>query len=219
MLPTLALALMLPAAPVPKVNVAVLQAAFGTIPMSDDFKGTFDGGRLTLEGLGKARPGFIDDGKLAAFRTERDAKGDFTVEVLLLTAERPTQDSPKHDARCRSGLYIRGDTETVCVGKFVRVATSDDGKRTVHDESLWLQHGGSGSHLSVWSHDEPMRVRLVKTGNNVEVYVHRGSDGWKRRTRVETTLGDEVTVGVALLPEVNQKVKASFADFKLSTGK
>jgi len=215
MLPTLALALMLPAAPVPKADQQQLRAAFGTVPESDAFSATFANGRLTLTTKGKAHRSFFDDGKLVAPRTEREVKGDFTLDVTLYPTSRPKQDGPKHDARVQSGVYVRGDTETVLFGKFVRAATSDDGKRTVHDESLWVQHDGSGSRIDGCGHDEVVRVRLVKAGPKVTGFVRNDKGEWKSAFTKKTGMADAVTVGVVLLSAVDQAVDATFADFTL----
>lgn len=216
MLPALALALLLPAAPVPKADQQKLRAAFGTVPESDDFSAAFAGGRFTLSTKGKAHRSFYDDGKLVAPRSERAVTGDFTLNATLLATSRPKQTGPKHDARVQSGVYVRGDTETVLFGKFVRAATTDDGKRAVHDESLWVQHDGSGSRIDGCAHDEVVRVRLVKAGPTVTGFVRNDKGEWKSAFAKTTRMADAVTVGVALLSEVDQAVDATFADFKLS---
>ena len=204
------------AAPVPKADQQRLRAAFGAVPESDAFAATFANGRLTLVTKGKAHRSFFDDGKLVAPRTEREVRGDFTLDATLHATSRPRQDGPKHDARVQSGLYVRGDTETVLFGKFVRVATSDDGKRTVHDESLWVQHDGSGSRIDGCPHDEVVRVRLVKAGPKVTGFVRTDKGEWKPAFTKTTRMAGEVTVGVVLLSEVDQAVVATFADFKLT---
>lgn len=215
-LPLLLLVSLAVAAPVPKADQQQLRAAFGTVPESDAFAATFASGRLTLATKGKAHRSFFDNGKLVAPRTEREVKGDFTLDVTLLTTARPKQENPKHDARVQSGVYVRSGTETVRFGKFVRVATSDDGKKTIHDESLWVEHDGSGSRIDGCAHDEVVRVRLVKAGPTVTGFVRTDKGEWKPAFTKTTRMADEVTVGVVLLSEVDRAVDATFADFTLS---
>lgn len=215
MLPALAVMLFVPGAPVPKQNFAALQAAFGTVPESDDFNAKFTQGRLTLVSKGKAFRSFYDDGRLVAPRTERNLSGDFTVEVTLHATSRPKQTVPKQDARVQSGLYIRCETEVVRVGRFVRVATSDDGKKTIHDESLWVEYNGAGSRIVECAHDDRVEVRMVKTAEKIQGFVRRDSGEWSHSFTRATRMGADVTVGVALLPEVDQEASATFEDFKV----
>lgn len=218
--PTLALLLVavaLPlavAAPVPKVPDAELRKAFGPFVETDASAATFANGRLTLASKGMACPNFFgNDNRPAAYRTERAVKGDFTLEVTLLTASRPTQANPKDDVRVHSGVYICQGTEVVRVGKFVRVVTHEN--KVLHDESLWCQHDGSGSRLAAHAHDKPAEVRLVRAGSLVDVLVRTDKGDWRKRFTITTRFGDEVTVGVALMPEAAQPAEATFADFKL----
>lgn len=213
MLTTLALAVLLPAAPVPKVADAELRKAFGPFADTDDATATFANGRLTLASKGKARRNFFDDGKLVGYRTEREATGDFTLEVTLLTTARPKQDNPMHDARVLSGVYVRHGTEVLMVGKFVRTATHEN--KAIHDESLWLQHDGSGTRLDGGAHDETAEVRLVRTGPAVEVFLRTGNRDWRKYATTKTRFTGDVTVGVCLLPEVDQPTEAAFTGFKL----
>lgn len=201
------------AAPVPKVVDAELRKAFGPFVETDDATAKFANGRLILASTGKARSNFFSGDQAVAYRTEREAKGDFTLEVTLLTASRPKQDNPTHDARIRSGVYIRHGTSVLTVGRFVRTATHEN--KPFHDESLWMQHDGSGTQLAPCPHDETAEVRLVREGKKVEVFIRTGKGDWRRRAGVAVSFEAEVTVGVCLQPEVDQPAEAAFTDFRL----
>ena len=204
------------AAPVPKQDQDALRKAFGTFAETDDGGVAFADGRLTLTGK-KRRHDFFDNGRPVAYRTERDAAGDFEMSATLLTTTRPKQAKLTDDVRAWSGLYIRVGAKTIRFGKLVRTVTHEN--KESRDESLWFQHDGTGTRIDGCNHDAVADVRLVKTAESVELFTRDGKNEWARRHTVKAALGDEATVGVFLLVEADHPIEATFADFRLTTGK
>ncbi len=156
------------------------------------------------------------DGDFLPLRVEREADGDFEVEVKMVRTTQPSHMSARikdNRASILNGLFLNNSKATVAFGRLL-TAASDQGK-DYFDQGLF-QHFEGGRRVTETKPDEGVHIRLTRRGGKVNFAYSADGKKWEKAEGYEVELPGPVTVGVYLWHTVDQPCEAVFEHFKLT---
>jgi serine/threonine protein kinase/WD40 repeat protein len=150
-------------------------------------------------------------------RVLRDVTGDFEAQLTVLPFPRPPSVpslTPLRQPYIGAGLTIWQDRDRFV--RFVRASmpTSRDGAPYVHSEQF--EGGKRVSHKAVSISDGPVRLRVRRLGNNLELALKSDVGTWTElATLTEPVLPQTVQLGVLATSSLSEAFTARFERFSV----